>query len=205
MGPCVAVLVDSHAGDGRGRLARISQDPLPHPSIEIRTSYGPSPCPSRVPWPRDIIAAATGSGHSGNSGAFAVPAFFLFTGISARLRDVSRRLGRAWFFTVGIYGLLFSLIGFILDLPLAYYHGYVRPHAYGLSNQISGQWFGNALKGLGIEMIGMFLLLWVPYLLIARSPRRWWLYTRSWRSRSCSSRCWSRRSGSTRCSTTSGR
>jgi Zn-dependent protease with chaperone function len=26
-------------------------------------------------------------------------------------------------------------------------------------------------------MVGGFLFLWVPYLLLARSPRRWWLYT----------------------------
>ncbi len=33
----------------------------------------------------------------------AVPCLFLFTGLSARIRDWSRKLGRKWFFVVGIY------------------------------------------------------------------------------------------------------
>jgi Zn-dependent protease with chaperone function len=108
--------------------------------------------------------------------AFAVQAVLLFSGLSARLRDVARRIGRVWFFTIGIYCLLYGAIVFVLDLPLEYYHDYIRQHSYGLSNQSLGRWFGNALKELAVGMIGGFLFLWVPYLLLARSPRRWWLY-----------------------------
>lgn len=109
--------------------------------------------------------------------AFVVPALLLFTGVSSRLRDAARRVGRGWFLTIGIYCLFYGLIVFAIDLPLAYYHGFVRQHAYGLSNQSPGRWFGNTLKGLAVELTGGFLFLWVPYLLIARSPRRWWLST----------------------------
>src|SRR4051794_38553196 len=52
-----------------------------------------------------------------------VPCLFLFTGLSARVRDWARRLGRGWFLTVGIYFILFSLITYALDWPLAYYQG----------------------------------------------------------------------------------
>ena len=50
-------------------------------------------------------------------------------------------------------------------------------HAYGLSNQTFQKWFVDSLKGLAIGMVFGCLLLWVPYLLVRRSPRRWWLYT----------------------------
>jgi Zn-dependent protease with chaperone function len=106
-----------------------------------------------------------------------VPGVLAFSGASARLRDVARRLGRVWFFTIGIYMVMFLAIMFVLDLPLSYYQGFVRQHDYGLSNQTLGKWLGDSVKSLGVEMAGCFAFVWVPYLLLARSPRRWWLYT----------------------------
>jgi Zn-dependent protease with chaperone function len=40
-----------------------------------------------------------------------------------------------------------------------------------------GKWFGDATISLGIAMVVGFSFTWVPYLLMIRSPRRWWLYT----------------------------
>jgi len=60
---------------------------------------------------------------------------------------------------------------------LSYYTGFVREHAYGLSNQTFNKWIGDSLKSLGVGIVFGVLLLWVPYLLLKRSPRRWWLYT----------------------------
>ncbi|HEV2862726.1 MAG TPA: M48 family metallopeptidase [Pyrinomonadaceae bacterium] len=106
-----------------------------------------------------------------------VPALFLFTGLSARIRDWARRLGRKWFFVVGIYFVIFSLVNFVVSLPLAYYVGFVREHAYGLSNQTFDKWLGDSLKALMVDLVVGFLFLWVPYMLLRKSPRRWWLYT----------------------------
>jgi Zn-dependent protease with chaperone function len=61
-------------------------------------------------------------------------------------------------------------------LPLAYYEGYVRQHAYGLSNQSFSRWLGEWLKGVAVGGVGLSLVLWIPYLLLRKSPRRWWLY-----------------------------
>jgi len=106
-----------------------------------------------------------------------IPALILFTGLSARIRAWARRLGKQWFFVVGLYFVVFSLLTFVLDLPLDYYAGYVREHAYGLSNQTFGKWSGDTLKGLLVGLVLGGLFLWVPYLLFRKSPRRWWLYT----------------------------
>mgnify|MGYP003693641529 CR=1 FL=1 len=59
----------------------------------------------------------------------------------------------------------------------SYYTEYVREHAYGLSNQTFGKWFGDTLKSLAVACIVGALVMWVPYLLLRKSPRRWWLYT----------------------------
>jgi STE24 endopeptidase len=106
-----------------------------------------------------------------------LPAVFLFTGFSARLRDVARRVGRRWFFVLVVYFILFSLVTFFIDLIPAYFQDYAREHAYGLSNQTLGKWLGDQFKILLVGLVTGTLFLWIPYLLIKRSPRRWWLYT----------------------------
>ncbi|MCI0390117.1 MAG: M48 family metallopeptidase [Acidobacteria bacterium] len=133
-----------------------------------------------------------------------IPALFLFTGFSARIRDWARkggqiwfsviskidslfyprviftpfaRIGRTLFFIVGLYFAIFLFINFVIDFPLNYYQGFARQHAYGLSNQTLGKWFGDQIIGLLLGIGAGFLFLWIPYLLLKKSPRRWWLYT----------------------------
>jgi len=109
--------------------------------------------------------------------SIAVLVLLLVTGLSASLRNAARRIGRNWFFTIVIYFVLFTVVTTIVDLPLSYYTEYVRQHAYGLSNQTFGKWFGDTLKSLGVACVVGALVMWVPYLLLRKSPRRWWLYT----------------------------
>ena len=113
----------------------------------------------------------------GNTWDLLIPSLLLFVGVSARIRDWAQRIGRKWFFIIGLYFIAFSLIIFLVDLPLSYYQGFVRQHAYGLSNQTFGKWAQDELTGLLIGTVVGVLFLWVPYLLLVKSPRRWWLYT----------------------------
>jgi STE24 endopeptidase len=106
-----------------------------------------------------------------------VPALFLFTGLSARLRDAARKVGRKWLFTIAVYLALYSLASFVLTLPWSYYVEFVRQHAYGLSNQTFAKWASDSVKGLLVGIVVGALFIWVPFLLLKRSPRRWWLYT----------------------------
>ena len=105
-----------------------------------------------------------------------IPALLLFTGFSARIRNWAQRIGKKWFFVIGIYFILFSIIVFVVGLPLSYYEEFVRQHAYDLSNQTFGKWIGDSIKSLLVGTILGFLFLWIPYLLLKKSPRRWWLY-----------------------------
>ncbi len=108
---------------------------------------------------------------------FVLPGLVLMTGLSARMRDWSTRIGRKWFFIIAIYFAVFSILTFVIDLPRAYYEEFVRDHAYGLSNQTFQKWFSDSLISLVVGIIGGTLFLWIPYLLLRKSPRRWWLYT----------------------------
>ena len=106
-----------------------------------------------------------------------VPGVLAFSGFSARIRVLATKLGRIWFFAIGLYVVFYLAVVFLIDLPLSYYEGYVRMHDFGLSNQTSTKWFGDSVIRVAIAMVVGFALAWVPYLLLTRSPKRWWLYT----------------------------
>ena len=56
--------------------------------------------------------------HAGNNwlwginqvSSLAIQAALLWSGFSAFLRDVARRIGRGWFLTIGIFCVLYSLV-----------------------------------------------------------------------------------------------
>jgi STE24 endopeptidase len=105
-----------------------------------------------------------------------IPAVLLVSGLSARVRTLSQRVGRRWFPSLVLYAVLFTLLVAVVTVPLSYYAGYLRQHQYGLSNQSFGTWTGDWIKGVALGGVGLAAVLWIPYLLLRRSPRRWWLY-----------------------------
>jgi Zn-dependent protease with chaperone function len=108
----------------------------------------------------------------------ALPAALLLLGISARLRTIAADAAHGRFYpTLVIYLTLLSLVMFVIQLPLSYYVGYAREHAYGLSSQRLGKWVADELKGLAVGVLLGAAVLWVPYLLLRASPERWWLWT----------------------------
>ncbi len=64
-----------------------------------------------------------------------------------------------------------------VDLPLSYAHDYVFAHAYDQSNQTMGKWTHDQAIGLLVQLIIIALVIWIPFLLIRRSPKRWWLWS----------------------------
>jgi Zn-dependent protease with chaperone function len=106
-----------------------------------------------------------------------VPATLLFAGLAGRLRDLTARVARRrWLPGLLLFFAAYTLVVFLLDLPLAFYLGYLRQHAYGLSTQAVGKWWGDAGKALAVGIVGGGLVIWMPYLLLRTSPRRWWLW-----------------------------
>jgi Zn-dependent protease with chaperone function len=64
-----------------------------------------------------------------------------------------------------------------LELPINLYGSYLREHAYGLSNQTLSRWFVNYGKTTAVSIIGAIAFVWIFYLLLRKSPKRWWLYS----------------------------
>lgn len=152
-------------------------EPVPPDHQQHAVDQGPVAVPA--PSPKAVRFYETGVRlwFVGRAWGLAVPALFLFTGLSSRIRRLVSAKGRPWSVEVALFAVAFLAVEFSLNLPLRYYSGFVRLHQYGLSVQPFGRWLGDSLKGLGVEMAGAVLFLWVPYLLMARSPKRWWLYT----------------------------
>ena len=101
-------------------------------------------------------------------------ACLVFTPASAALRTLAVRLVPAHpAVAVAVYIALLT-VGFeILTLPLGFYAGFVREHAFGLSTQTAGAWLLDRLKGAAISLVLAVPLGSVLALLWRRYPGRW--------------------------------
>jgi STE24 endopeptidase len=102
----------------------------------------------------------------------------LFSGLAARMRDVAHAMGRHRYVRVLVFFILYTLVGFVLTFPLAWYRGYALEHQYGLSTQAFGGWLADALKGeaVGLFFFGVVPILALAYWCVERQPRAWWLW-----------------------------
>jgi Zn-dependent protease with chaperone function len=106
-----------------------------------------------------------------------IPLLLLFTGWSGKLGTFAEKKGRWWFVSIALYLVLFIAIYQLMFFPFDYYTGYVRQHDYGLSTQTFGRWLANDLIGVGVLMVSCIAFVWIVYLLLKKSPRRWWFYS----------------------------
>jgi len=104
----------------------------------------------------------------------ALLAFLVFTPASAALRNLAVRLAPAHpAVAVAVYIALLTAAFEILTLPLGFYAGFVREHAFGLSTQTAGAWLLDRLKGAAISLVLAVTLGSVLALLWRRYPGRW--------------------------------
>jgi STE24 endopeptidase len=62
----------------------------------------------------------------------------------------------------------------IVELPFAYYEGFLLEHRYGLSNETASQWARDQLKGLALALVFGVPGASVVYWAIRTSPDWWW-------------------------------
>ena len=108
--------------------------------------------------------------------SFLIPLLFLFTGLSGRLGTIAKNVGKKWYFSFVVFLALFIGINQLISFPLDFYEGYIREHQYGLSTQTFARWLGNFGKGTFVLFVTSSAFLWIFYLLVEKSPKRWWFY-----------------------------
>ena len=101
-------------------------------------------------------------------------ALLVFSPASAALRNLAVRcVPSRPAVAVAIYLLLLVVLSQLVTLPLGYYAGFVREHAFGLSTQSAPAWFLDRLKAALLELVltvppgCLLVLLWRRY------PDRW--------------------------------
>lgn len=162
-------------------FAMAQEVPTPPTPEALATAAAPSHEPVPVPQADELTMQRYRSGNIvwavNQLLGLGIPLLFLATGWSARLRDKSAQWGKFWYFTLAIYFTLLSLAMGLLQLPWSFYVEYVREHAYGLSNQTLGKWVKDTAIATVLGIVVGMAIIWEPYLLLKKSPRRWWLYT----------------------------
>ena len=109
--------------------------------------------------------------------ALAIPLFILFTRLGAWLRRLTVRLtGNCRFWTVTVYACGYFILAALLALPFDFFAGIVQPHISGDPTPAFLNWLKDEIVPMIVRVVVFALFIWIPYLIIAKSPRRWWLY-----------------------------
>jgi STE24 endopeptidase len=106
----------------------------------------------------------------------AVMAVLLWTGLSARLRDLARRIVRVRWLEPLLYGPFFAIAVAILSLPIDWYEGFWREHEYGLSNQDLAAWAGDHATEVAVNAVASALVLTAVYAVVRAALRSWWIW-----------------------------
>jgi STE24 endopeptidase len=104
-------------------------------------------------------------------------AAYQFSGASAGLANglTERFGGKLWYATNAVYTII-SVFGFAaIMFPFSYYSGHVLERHYGLSNETFGDWLGDFIKSLAIDLVLATILFSVIYALLRWLPEIWWL------------------------------
>jgi len=107
--------------------------------------------------------------------SFLIPLLLLSKGISQRI-DMWASHNRGLFISGILYGLVFFTIMFLINLPINYYSSFYLGHKYGISNQTLWRWIELNIKGFAVNNLVIVLFLWIPYYIVFKSPKRWWLH-----------------------------
>ncbi|HEY2068170.1 MAG TPA: M48 family metalloprotease [Rhizomicrobium sp.] len=107
----------------------------------------------------------------------AIPLLFLVTGLGARLRSACAKLaGGNRFWTLTLFALAYLVLSAILRAPFDYYRDYLSLQGTASFDETPASWALQEAVSLGAKLVVAGLFVWIPYALIRRSPRRWWLY-----------------------------
>lgn len=113
----------------------------------------------------------------------AVALAFLLTGLGARLRSALQRLTKdSPYWTLTLFACAYLVVTRLVSLPLEYYaqvghwNDWGFPELTGFPKTRFGAWLVGYAALLAVALVAALLLLWIPFALIARAPRLWWLY-----------------------------
>jgi STE24 endopeptidase len=105
-----------------------------------------------------------------------VAGLLLWLRVSACMRNAAGSMTRYRFLQAPIYVVQYLVVTTIVGLPLTIYEGFIREHAYGLSNQNFLQWAGEFGINFGVSLIALTILLTLIYAVARVAKRGWWIW-----------------------------
>jgi Zn-dependent protease with chaperone function len=108
--------------------------------------------------------------------SFALYFFLWRKKVGVIFREWAGRVSSGHFIQSLIFVPLFLGVVSLAEFPLDYYSGFTVEHRFGLSTETFAAWLGDWGKSFAIWVVFMVFLIWILYLIIRRSPRRWWFY-----------------------------
>jgi len=112
----------------------------------------------------------------GTAWGIAVLLLVLRLRIAARLGAWATRTTRRRFLQACLFAPAFLLVLALLELPLTVW-SHVVERRFGLSVQGWGSFARDWALGQGLTLLLGTFLVWLLYVMLRRSPRRWWLWT----------------------------
>jgi STE24 endopeptidase len=100
----------------------------------------------------------------------------LGTGLSRRMRDLAERRVRFRPLQTLLCWVQYLIVTSAVVFPMTVYEGFVREHAYGLSNQGFSAWLADQAKGLGVGLVLGGLFVTALYGVVRRLARTWALW-----------------------------
>lgn len=102
----------------------------------------------------------------------------LVTGLAARLRTACAHVAHDnWFWTVTLFSCAYVALAATITVPLDFYRDVIDLHAWGHSPPTTAAWMVGEVVNFAVKLVITGLFVWIPYALIAKSPRRWWFYS----------------------------
>ena len=98
------------------------------------------------------------------------------TRVAVVFRDWARRASPRHFVQCLVFVPLFFLTVRLLLFPFVYYADFVVDHRFGLMTQGFGSWMADWGKSLALFILVATFMVWIFYVVVRRSPRRWWFY-----------------------------
>jgi Zn-dependent protease with chaperone function len=100
----------------------------------------------------------------------------LFTRLGPRLRDLAESISSKRFIQTLVFTPLLVIVLAVFELPADAYVHHLSAK-YGLSIQHWSSWFFDWTKQQVFTVVGATICVWLLYLIIRRSSRRWWFYS----------------------------
>ena len=75
-----------------------------------------------------------------------------------------------------VFILIYSILLYIISLPISYYSGFRLEHKYDLSNDTTWDWVKDQIKSLLISLVFMVPIILALFFLGYSFPDLWWLY-----------------------------